>query len=100
MSATMFAGGADREGLFLHVHGDPRTVRAFGVAEPVEVTVTEDPEGPYYGWVKTGKTEFGLVQPHRGLYRMQFSPPPEYLEERGQGRTVRLVIEPVAAPSD
>jgi hypothetical protein len=71
----------------------------FDGSEPVQVTVTEDPDGNFYGWVydvdgpysNNGVPQF--IQPHRGLYDMQFPYGPEATERAGRGKTVRLHVE-------
>jgi hypothetical protein len=73
---------------------------------PVQVTIVDagSPEATHWGWLWTeddgqpgrhrnwcgGAPE--LIQPHQGLYSMQFTYGPRPEEERGRGRTVRLKI--------
>lgn len=73
---SMFAGRPSeaRHGLYLHVHSHPRTVEAYGDT-PTPVIAVEDPEGPYYGWIYADDPERGpcMVQPHKGMFSMQFA---------------------------
>jgi hypothetical protein len=61
----------------------------------VEVLLTEDPDGGYWGWLATVAEDEPptMVQPHRGMYDMQFTYGPQVEEERGKGRTVRLTAD-------
>lgn len=94
----MFAGGDDSEGRFLSV-GDYRYVEMHGY-DPIPVTVHEDDEGVYFGWIGSkflhyeAATEPCMIQPRRVLFDMQFPYGPEASAERGQGRIVRLTIIP------
>jgi hypothetical protein len=78
--------------------GDRQWVtRCYG-GDVVPVELVEDPAGTYWGWddVADGMT---MVQPHHGMYTMQFAYGPEAEEERGNGRTVRLRVELLDAGS-
>lgn len=79
--------------------GDPRTVRMYG-REPVPVELTEDPEGIYWGWIEAegrrgadGVPE--MIQPHHGMFTMQFPYGPEAEQERGKGEIVRMSVREV-----
>lgn len=67
----------------------------------VPVRLVEDPEGQYWGWLhserdglfpRRASTTPEMVQPHQGMYTMQFPYGPKAEEERGHGRTVRLSV--------
>ena len=92
----MFAGNPSR-GVWLNVDTHARTVQAYGVDDPVEVTATEDPEGTYYGWIDADSDGAPvMVQPHEGLFSMQFPYGPKAEVDRGRGEIVRLRVEPSA----
>ena len=79
--------------------GDDWYVRLHG-DEPVLVELTEDPAGSYYGWIEadtpdtrrrgefTGIPE--MVQPHEGMFSLQFPYGPKAEVERGRGEIVRM----------
>ena len=71
-------------------------MRAHG-QEPEPVLLVEDPDGPYYGWLygsdRPGRGPV-MVQPHPGLFEMQFPYGSAAEVERGAGRVVRLRLEP------
>lgn len=70
--------------------GHPRYVEMHGHTEVIPVELTEDPNGPYYGWLRIGETQPCMIQQHPGIYRMQFAYGPAIEEERGMGETVRM----------
>jgi len=59
----------------------------------VQVRVSEDAEGPYYGWLAAGHDIPSMIYGHPGAFRMCFPYGPDAEERRGKGRAVRLVIE-------
>lgn len=64
----------------------------------VEVRVELDPEGAYYGWLKTGEDRPTMIWPTKIQFEMCFPYGPEASEKAGNGKTVRLSItqaEPV-----
>jgi hypothetical protein len=78
--------------------GSERTVRFCGCT-PVPVELTEDPDGTYWGWIRaasdgilprkyTGVPE--MIQPHEGMFSMQFPYGPQAEAERGRGEVVRM----------
>jgi hypothetical protein len=73
--------------------GDHQYVRIHGV-DPVPVSVTEDGEGDYLGWIQTGESEPCMIQ-HRQIFNVQF--PYGYAAEVavGHGEAVRLRVEEV-----
>lgn len=95
-SWRMFAGRPDRvvDGREFLRFGDERTVRFCGF-EPVAVELTEDEEGRYYGWLKTGTDAPAMVQPHEGMFRMQSPDGFRCDVERGRGEIVRMSCRPV-----
>jgi hypothetical protein len=105
----MWAGrpSQNRDGLFLTVEQHKRSAEMYGVEDPIRVAAFEDPEGPYYGWIEFPSEWRPLadgtprmIQPHDGLYNMQFPYGPEAEEEKGRGRTVRLRVEVIHADSE
>ena len=88
--------GDDSERGRMHVCGHPRTVEMYG-DKPVPVVVSVDDEGTHWGWLDVDRAGEAptMVQPHYGLYSMQFPYGPEAEEQRGRGRTVRLRVEEV-----
>jgi hypothetical protein len=73
---------------------DREIVELYGLSEPiVRVKVIEYPEGSYWGWIDTGDTEIKLIQPHQGIFSMQFPYTPEAEVEHGRGCIVRLIVE-------
>lgn len=74
--------------------GNERYVRMHGGRyDIVEVVLTEDDEGDYYGWIAAGRDTPTMIQPG-SIYRVQFPYGPEAEEERGKGETVRLRVDP------
>jgi hypothetical protein len=62
--------------------------------EPVPVLVTEDDEGDYLGWIRTGKTDLVMIQ-HRHIFNVQFPHGYRVEVEAGRGEAVHLRIEEV-----
>jgi hypothetical protein len=92
-----------REGREFLDFGDPRYVRMHG-REPVPVELTEDPEGPYYGWIDSPDWKWGyghgdgspvMIQPHDGMFRMQS--PDGFVQDvqRGYGEIVRMTCRAI-----
>lgn len=84
--------------------GSQELVERFYGGDVRPVRVTEDPDGPYYGWIASadywdGRYYHGgipeLIQPGRGMFSMQFPYGPEPEQDRGKGRIVRLRVEEV-----
>lgn len=85
----------DRE--YFHF-GEERWVRGCFGGNVVQVQLTEDPDGPYWGWLylnRPGREDPTMVQPHKGMFTMQFPYGPEVEEKAGKGRTVRLTVTEV-----
>ena len=86
------------EGGFIYF-GDPRTIKMYDV-EPVEVELTENPEGSYYGWLETGEDIPVMIQPHIHMYNIQFAYGPEAEIRQGRGITLRFnVVEVIHGES-
>jgi len=87
----MFAGRPDRvvDGREFVNFGDERTVR-FNGRVPVAVELTEDPDGAYWGWLKTGAAMPVMIQPHDGWFRIQSPDGFKYDVECGRGEIVRM----------
>jgi hypothetical protein len=98
-SWRMFAGRPDHsvEGREFLNFGDCWYVRLYG-HEPVAVELTEDPEGIYYGWIEAEGSERDsrfkgvpeMIQPHEGMFSMQFAYGPQAEVDRGRGEIVRM----------
>lgn len=94
----MFAGRMDHviDGQEFMTFGEPWYVRLHG-AEPVEVELTEDPQGQYWGWIDL-PTDFEpeaigvpvMIQPHYGMFTLQFPYGPKIEVEHGKGEIVRM----------
>lgn len=89
----MYAGRMSVRGR-MHVCAHPRSVEIYG-DEPVAVVVSVDAAGTHWGWQEAERDSEGpeMIQPHRGMYTMQFAYGPEAEEARGRGRTVKLRVE-------
>lgn len=85
--------------------GPLRYVELHGLREPVvAVTVTitddDDPAATHWGWLWADAAKNWhdgapcMIQPHDGLFRMQFPYGVRAEEEAGRGRAVRLIITP------
>lgn len=72
--------------------GDERYVRLHGCKDPVAVTVTEDPEADYLGWIGTEDTAPNMIQ-HKRIFEIQFPYGSKAEVERGRGRVVPVRIE-------
>lgn len=103
---TMWAGtmkphGTD-EVVFCNVGSSPMFVRAYGHPNPVQVQVTEDPEGRYWGWLANTNWDLSLepvyrenptmIYPNRNLFIMCFPYGPENGEEHNKGKVLHLSI--------
>ena len=87
----MYAGRDEyHKGGFIYF-GDPRIVTMYEV-EPVEVELTEDPDGSYYGWLEAGKDIPEMIQPHIHMYNIQFAYGPEAEIKQGRGVTLRFSV--------
>lgn len=96
----MFAGRVEPgpDGSSFRNFGEPHYVRMYG-HEPVEVELTEDPEGGFYGWIYADRPDEMplrrtgipvMIQPDENLFRIQF---PYALKEhiaKGDGEVVRM----------
>lgn len=71
--------------------GDRQWVTMCFGGDVVPVRLVEDDAGTYWGWDEPGG--LAMVQPHYGMFTMQFAYGPEVEEERGRGRTVQLSVE-------
>lgn len=100
----MFAGRPTRviEGREFLNFGDRRYVEMHG-RTPVEVELTEDPEGDYLGWIRTPDPNLPrrnegvptMIQPHPSLFRMQFPYGPDAEVEAGRGEIVRMTCKQI-----
>lgn len=75
--------------------GDERWVKFHGLPYPiVRVTLTEDSEGEYLGWLPAEKDVPRMLQPAK-LFNMQFPYGSKVEEESGRGEVLRLRAEEV-----
>lgn len=96
-SWEMYAGRDQHNGGFKNF-GGVGYVMAYGHAEPVQVVVSEEPEGTYYGWIDARRAAAGddtpaMIQQFSGLFAMQFTYGPEAEVNAGRGRIVRLAVK-------
>lgn len=106
-SWRMFAGrpGHGTAGREFANFGDDWYVRLYG-HEPVAVELVEDPDGTYYGWIEADNPESPrdhkftgvpeMIQPHEGMFSMQFAYGPQAEVERGRGEIVRMSCRAVS----
>lgn len=97
----MWAGrNPHRKGELLHAGPHSRYVQSYGLA-PIPVIVTEDPDGPHWGWIHAASEALqrdaadhpSLIQPRESMFVMQFPYGPDEEAARGKGQIVRLRIE-------
>ena len=79
---------------FCHFGAEPWVRMCFGGAV-VQVQLSEDPDGGYWGWIEAGGTTPEMIQPHHGMFTMQFPYGPEAEQERGRGEIVRMTAREV-----
>ena len=86
-------GHAASNGVWVAV-GEQRWVQLHGYGPPpVPVTVTEDPEGDYMGWIAANdKAEEPVMIQHHRIFNIQFPYGYKPEEEHGRGKAVRLTI--------
>jgi hypothetical protein len=60
--------------------------------QPVAVVVSENPDGPYWGWLGAGDEHPCMIYGHPSLFRMCFPYGPQAEVNAGKGRIVRLDI--------
>ncbi len=95
------------EVFFMNFGSREHVTRGYG-GDVVPLRVTEDSEGQYWGWIdnEDWRAERGyrsndgvptFIQPHHGMFTMQFPYGPEAEQERGRGHIVRLVVEDLTA---
>lgn len=98
----MHAGRDEHNGGFRNI-GHPSYVKSYGHTEAVQVLVSEDPDGPYWGWLRFASEANGrawrpadeapvMIQRHEGVFSMQFTYGPEAEVKAGKGRIVHLKI--------
>ena len=87
-------GGLDLGcGIFLAVHTHEQAVRMSGQC-PIEVVAVEDPDGRYWGWIRTGEDEPTIIQPHQSSFEVCFPYGVQAEVKAGHGEVVRLDIGP------
>ena len=74
--------------------GSKRYADMHGGNEPtVAVRLTEDPDGEYYGWLKTGEDTPSMIWPSRVQLMMCFTYGMQVAIDKGQGVPIRLRCE-------
>ena len=80
---------------FRHV-GTKRYVELHMMKEPVvEVKITESASGTYFGWLKKGETVPCHIWGNQSLFDMCFPGGAKEEEAKGNGKAIRLAIQPV-----
>ncbi len=77
---------------FRHVFPTKFQVSLCGSEPPVQVLLTEDPEGPWWSWEDFSKNEISMIYPHRYLLEMCS---PDFFDRdisQGRGQMLRLQI--------
>lgn len=98
----MYAYQRERNGnngpeTFYMCFGTQRWVEFHGLEYPlVAVTLTEDPEGQYLGWIPKDKDEPTMIQPKK-LFNMQFPYGVQAEITAGRGKAIRLRVDEVNA---
>lgn len=81
------------KGFFMHI-GPKRYVELHMIKDHpiVEVDVEEDPEGTYYGFIRTGKEVPVMIYPSKTLFDICFPYGLEVEERAGKGKIVKLKV--------
>ncbi len=90
---TMFAGVIRDKEVFVNMATDARHALHHGHNPPIEVIVKEDEAGEYFGWMRPSDTEPVMIQPHRGMFEMQFPWGSKAEQEAGNGKVLKLTVE-------
>lgn len=85
--------------VYWHVYPSRVAAELAGKGPIVDVTVTEDPDGAYWAWSAEGRPHLSHIYPNRTLLGMCFPYGLDAAEEAGDGRAVRVRIEPVKEAS-
>lgn len=72
-------------------------VREHGCKQPIPVTLTEDAEGDYMGWIGSDEQEPCMILHHK-IFDIQFPYGHKAEVDRGRGEAVRLRISTRSAP--
>ncbi len=85
--------GKDGRGRYRHI-GHRHYVKLHGLDDPiVAVTLTEDSQGDYWGWLASDAAEPSMVWPSKVQFTMCFPYGPEAEVKRGKGKILRLRVE-------
>ncbi len=78
---------------FIHI-GPKRYVELHGITSSpiVEIRLTEDTTGDYYGWLKTGQDTPTMIWPSEAQFSMCFAYGPNVEVERGEGQKLRFTV--------
>ncbi len=79
---------------YRHIYESEVAVRMCGPKGPIhQVRVTQDPEGPFWGWWDAERQAFCMIWQSEVQNKMCFTYGPEASEARGQGLRSRLRLE-------
>jgi len=92
----------DSEELVYMNFGEQWWVKMHGLADPiVKVELTEDLDGTYYGWIDNTRSGIPeMIQPHEGMFEMQFPYGSMAEADHGRGRMVRMTVKEVEDDRD
>ena len=79
---------------YYHVGRNRRWVELFNMRYPtVDVKVSVDPNGKYWGWLASGSSDPSMIWNNRTLFSACFATSPESEERGGKGRVLQLNVE-------
>lgn len=93
---TQYGLEFDRKpGEYGSIYSHRRSVEMCGGTDEtiVTLTLTEDPDGDYYGWLKTGDTEPTMVYCRESLFSMCFPYGPQASVDKDQGEILRFTVD-------
>lgn len=93
ISKTLY--GTMEDGKWTCIYDNPGCVSMCGIRKDniVKLTVTEDPNGEYWGWYEKEEDEISMIWSSLTALKMCFTYGIEVAEEKGQGRRIQLKIE-------
>ncbi len=80
-------------GTFMHIFASRVQVGMCGPQSIVEIFVTENAGGPYWGWIATGEDRPSMIFSRKVQFDICFPYGVKVEVEHGKGRIVRLAIE-------
>lgn len=94
--AHYYDDGPQGRCFYAHI-GARRWVELHGLKrEIVDVKITEDPQGDYWGWLATDETRPSMIWASLAQFRICFPYGPEAEVQRGKGVILRLRVEKAA----